>query len=82
MKRGKTNPIQRTTPGGGSYGGDFQPKYSTQIFNSYKKQPQTGDFKMNISHAEDSFEGSQVYFRLIPPRCPSQYLPTRVIHGG
>ena len=39
MKRGKTNPIQRTTPGGGSYGGDFQPKYSTQIFNCYKKQP-------------------------------------------
>ena len=39
MKRGKTNPIQRTTPGGGSYGGDFQPKYSTSVFNSYKKQP-------------------------------------------
>ena len=35
MKRGKTNPIQRTTPGGGSYGGDFQPKYSTQNFNCY-----------------------------------------------
>ena len=46
MKRGKTNPIQRTTPGGGSYGGDFQPKFSTSVFNSCKKQPYTKNFKM------------------------------------
>ena len=32
MKRGKPNPIQRNTSGGGSRGGDFQLKYSTSVF--------------------------------------------------
>ena len=53
MKRGKTNPIQRTTPGGGSYGGNFQPRYSTQIFNCYKKQPKSRGWQKNVGGTYD-----------------------------